>query len=85
MKEIRFIVSESEYSDIITLKADKTHRELYLDGLGIDYKIRRIGRPSLTATSIEEFKARKLAEYKQRGHDRYMRKIKEANERMRGK
>jgi len=75
MKTVRITLTEDEYNRVLRRKAGKTHKEIYLDGLGIDYTPPALGRPAAFDVQAAEQKMR----------DAYMDKIREANEANRDK
>ena len=70
MKEIRIAFSDDEYLNLLKRKGDKTHKTVYMDGLGLDYTPPKQGRPR--AFDIEEIEKKAKQEY--------LRKIREYNQ-----
>lgn len=74
MTSITISLSDSEYAEVISKKGTRTHREVYLDALGIKCEKRPMGRPT-----ADEIKKRQAEEYEMRARKIYTDRIAEYN------
>ena len=47
-------MSPSEYLEYLRIKGGRTHREVLLDALGIEYQSRKLGRPQNVSEVLDE-------------------------------
>ena len=50
MKDIRIQLTPEEHRKLYSLKGDRTLRELLLDSVGVEFEVRRLGRPPRVAS-----------------------------------
>lgn len=86
MRELRIVLSDSEYDAVQIKKNGSTYREILLDALGVTYKNRIVGRPKTSdqlTLEAEEIKQLQRERYEKAARDAYLKRIIEYNEKHR--